>query len=41
VITGAPLVAPDTPAFAAAVEERIASADAWLRDRRRGGGGNG
>jgi Fe-S cluster assembly protein SufD len=35
VIAGAPRVAPDAPAFAAAVEERIASADGWLRDRRR------
>ncbi len=34
-IAGAPRVAPDAPAFAAAVEERIASADSWLRDRRR------
>jgi Fe-S cluster assembly protein SufD len=35
VIAGAPRVAPGAPAFAAAVEERIASADGWLRDRRR------
>jgi Fe-S cluster assembly protein SufD len=35
VIAGAPRVAPDAPAFAAAVEERIASAEGWLRDRRR------
>ncbi len=28
-------VAPDAPAFAAAAEQRIASADGWLRDRRR------
>jgi hypothetical protein len=41
VITRPQVVASDAPAFAAAVEERIASADAWLRDRRRGGGGNG
>ena len=34
-ITRTPLAAPDAPAFAAAVEERIASADGWLRDRRR------
>jgi Fe-S cluster assembly protein SufD len=35
VITRAPLAAPDAPAFADSVEERIASADGWLRDRRR------
>jgi hypothetical protein len=35
VITGAPLVTPDAPAFADSVEERIASADGWLGDRRR------
>jgi hypothetical protein len=35
VIAGAPRVAPGAPAFAAAVEERIASAEGWLRDRRR------
>ncbi len=29
-IAGAPLVAPDAPAFAAAVEARIASAEGWL-----------
>lgn len=34
-ITRAPLVAPDAPAFADSVEECIASADGWLRDRRR------
>ncbi|MDQ6846647.1 MAG: Fe-S cluster assembly protein SufD [Candidatus Dormibacteraeota bacterium] len=34
-ITGAGIAAPDAPAFAEAVEERIASADGWLRDRRR------
>jgi len=35
VIAGGPPVAPDAPAFAAVVEERIPSADGWLRDRRR------
>jgi hypothetical protein len=35
VIAGAPRVAPDAPAFAAEVEERIASTDGWLRGRRR------
>jgi Fe-S cluster assembly protein SufD len=35
VITRPQVVASDAPAFAAAVEERIASADSWLRDRRR------
>jgi len=35
VIAGAPRVAPDAPAFAEVVEERIASAEGWLRDRRR------
>jgi Fe-S cluster assembly protein SufD len=35
VITGAGIAAPDAPAFAGVVEERIASADGWLRDRRR------
>jgi hypothetical protein len=35
VIAGAGVIAPDAPAFAAVVEERIASADGWLRDRRR------
>ena len=34
-IRGAGIAAPDAPAFAEAVEERIASSEGWLRDRRR------
>ncbi|MGH7723107.1 MAG: Fe-S cluster assembly protein SufD [Candidatus Dormibacteria bacterium] len=34
-ITDTRLAAPDAPAFAAEAEERIASAEGWLRDRRR------
>ncbi|MBJ7594065.1 MAG: hypothetical protein JF886_04255 [Candidatus Dormibacteraeota bacterium] len=34
-ITGAGVAAPDAPAFAGVVEERIASSEGWLRDRRR------
>jgi Fe-S cluster assembly protein SufD len=35
VITRAGIAAPDAPAFAEAIEERISSSEGWLRDRRR------